>query len=84
MSNHGSITEFICGLSISESERAFRMNGNKVRFGNRDLSLFFNEKIAVASNSSINVNVGIDKDSVIVFVIYFWIPTIFINLSSLS
>jgi hypothetical protein len=63
-------------------EAAFTKKGSKVKF----LWFFFNNYLScitlVASISSIKVKNGIDLDSVIVFVIAFFIPVSFFTSSS--
>ena len=68
--------EFIIGYSVIAIEHAFTKNGNMVNFGWTDFISFLSLINYVASISSENVKKGIERDSVIVFVIAFFIPVI--------
>lgn len=73
--------EFTNGNSVIAIEHALMKNGSIVNLGTEDLSSFLNFMSSVAFMSSENVKKGIESDSVIVFVIAFFIPVIFFTLN---
>jgi hypothetical protein len=81
-SSSGSTIEFTTGNSFMANERAFMKNGSIVRSGIYYFNSLRNLINYVASISSEKVNVGIERDCVIVFVIAFWMPVIFLTSSS--
>ena len=72
--------EFITGYSDMAIEQALMKNGSIVRLVCTFFISFLKAIKAVASISSENVNAGIDSASVIVLVIAFFIPVIFLTL----
>ena len=72
--------EFITGYSDIAIEQALMKNGSIVRFVCTFFISFLNAIKAVASISSEKVKAGIDSASVIVLVIAFFIPVIFLTL----
>ena len=80
-STSGFTIELSSGNFVSANESAFMKNGSTVRSGTYCLSSRRSSKRPVQSISSEKPNAGIDRDSVIVFVIAFCIPLIFLTWS---
>jgi hypothetical protein len=65
-------------------EHALMKNGSIVSLGTVVLSYFLSLMSSVASMSSENVKKGIDRDSVMVLVMAFFMPVIFFTLNDVK